>query len=166
MPNPQHETRYPSRPPRTSLIPGLGTSPNKRQQRINAQLSEFIAGWCSHGISSAKHKTPMQLWIMGMQSNAQSDLEVSKEMYGEHFEDYGVDYHGPLPEEEYDGLVEENVTVPEVQFNLNDETLQLLKDSVNPLPTCYSQMPVADHLKILKMEIALADQLLLAALAD
>lgn len=50
--------------------------------RINAQLSEFIAGWCSHGISSAKHKTPMQLWIMGMQSNAQSDLEVSKEMYG------------------------------------------------------------------------------------
>ena len=50
--------------------------------RINAQLSEFVDGWCTHKLSSAKHKTPIQLWIMGMQRNAQSDLEVSKEMYG------------------------------------------------------------------------------------
>jgi hypothetical protein len=50
--------------------------------RINAALSEFIDGWCSHGLSSAKNKTPKQLWIMGMQRNAQSELQVSREMYG------------------------------------------------------------------------------------
>ena len=50
--------------------------------RINMALSEFVDAWCSHGLSSAKNKTPTQLWIMGMQNNAQSDLTVSKEMYG------------------------------------------------------------------------------------
>lgn len=50
--------------------------------RINAALSEFVQAWCCHSLSSAHGKTPQQLWIMGMQSNAQSDSEISKEMYG------------------------------------------------------------------------------------
>lgn len=50
--------------------------------RINEELSEFVNGWCSHGISSARNKTPLQLWIMGMQTNALSELQVTKEMFG------------------------------------------------------------------------------------
>lgn len=50
--------------------------------RINANLAEFIEGWCAHGISSANSRTPTQLWIMGMQNNAHSESTVTKELYG------------------------------------------------------------------------------------
>lgn len=50
--------------------------------RNNAALSDFVEGWCSHSLSSVKGKIPRQLWTLGMQTNAQSDLEISKEMYG------------------------------------------------------------------------------------
>ena len=50
-------------------------------------------------------------------------------------EDYGIDWEGPLPDEEYDGPLSSNddlVEVP-VTFSLPREKLELLKEAIDPL---------------------------------
>ena len=51
--------------------------------RINRDLDSFVAAWNRHGISSAGNQTPLQLWMMGMNSVAYSDLLVAQEIFDE-----------------------------------------------------------------------------------
>lgn len=108
--------------------------------RINNALENFVAAWNRHGISSAGNRTPMQLWLMGMNSVAHSNLRVAQETF-EQYETYGIDWNGPLPRGEWNGHVTENerVEVPEVNFTPSQQDLDRLKAVVNPMDhsDCY-----------------------------
>jgi hypothetical protein len=49
---------------------------------INYSMNMFINAWCSHPLRSAHSRTPMQLWIEGMLTNASSGRVVTDELYG------------------------------------------------------------------------------------
>lgn len=51
--------------------------------RINNALDKFVAAWNCHGVSTAGNRTPVQLWMLGMNSVAQSNLTVAKETFAE-----------------------------------------------------------------------------------
>ena len=51
--------------------------------RINRDLQHFVAAWNNHGISSAGNYTPLQLWMLGMNSVAHSSLPVAQETFNE-----------------------------------------------------------------------------------
>lgn len=80
--------------------------------RINAVLDIFQNTWNNHKIRTEKNKTPLQLFIMGMQCVSQIDHELSCE-YFEHFDDvtamgYGIDSEVTVGTEDQ----EVNLTVP------------------------------------------------------
>lgn len=105
--------------------------------RINRDLDSFVAAWNRHGISSAGNQTPLQLWMMGMNSVAYSDLLVAQEIFDEN-STYGIDWDGPSPQEEWDGPLD-GVDVPSIPCPLQEVDLQRLKISINPLAEsdCY-----------------------------
>ena len=53
----------------------------------------------------------------------------------ENCEDYGINWEGPLPDEEYDGPLSSNDDLVEVlaMFSLPREKLELLKEAIDPL---------------------------------
>jgi len=58
--------------------------------RINADLVKFSEGWNNHPISSAKNKTPNQLWILGAINYIPEQEDCVDDLYG-------VDFGGPIP---------------------------------------------------------------------
>ena len=42
---------------------------------INQSLRCFVEGWCHHKIRTANNRTPLQLWISGSMTRAESELE-------------------------------------------------------------------------------------------
>lgn len=49
---------------------------------INFSMKLFVDAWCAHPMRSASNRTPTQLWIGGMLSNANSGAAVTSELYG------------------------------------------------------------------------------------
>jgi hypothetical protein len=43
----------------------------------------FIDAWCAHPLRSAHNRTPTQLWIEGMLTNASSGTVATNELYGD-----------------------------------------------------------------------------------
>ena len=52
-------------------------------QYINYSMALFIDGWCSHLLRTASNRTPNQLWIEGMLTNAASGSVVTNELCGD-----------------------------------------------------------------------------------
>lgn len=50
------------------------------QSRINRHLQLFAEGWNRKPISTARNKTPGQLWFLGLYAVAQSDYIIAQEM--------------------------------------------------------------------------------------
>lgn len=50
------------------------------QARINRHLQLFAEGWNRKPISTARNKTPGQLWFLGLYAVAQSDYIIAQEM--------------------------------------------------------------------------------------
>ena len=48
-------------------------------------------------------------------------------------DDYGIDYDGPHPSQEYDGPSNETVEVPVTEMSISQEDYQRLATSINPL---------------------------------
>ncbi len=63
---------------------------------------------------------------MTMMNSGHSAIES---LMNDNWNDYGVDDDGPLPESHSDN----NVQIPHVEFDVNDERLQHLYNAVNPL---------------------------------
>ena len=49
----------------------------------NAALEKFVSAWNHHGLSSSGSRTPLQLWMLGMNSVAHSNLTVAQELFSE-----------------------------------------------------------------------------------
>ena len=90
--------------------------------RINASLAEFISQWNHHGLRTMNHQTPLMLWQTNM-------INISEESPLVNFDEYGVDYDGPVP----DIVTNNNVLVPNSEIELTDEQLFYLESTVNPL---------------------------------
>ncbi|XP_066921422.1 uncharacterized protein [Clytia hemisphaerica] len=56
--------------------------------RINQVLLKFMSGWENHSLSSEKQRTPIQLWVIGLNSDMFEEPEQ--------LEYYGVDWEGPI----------------------------------------------------------------------
>ncbi|KAK2548483.1 hypothetical protein P5673_031264 [Acropora cervicornis] len=100
--------------------------------RYNAALEKFVSAWNHHGLSSSGSRTPLQLWMLGMNSVAHSNLTVAQELFSE-IEAYGIDWYGPLPCNQWDGAEMEGMEVPLVNCTLNELDYEQLKASINPL---------------------------------
>ena len=50
---------------------------------INYSMKLFIDAWCLHPLRSENNRTPTQLWIEGMLTNACSGTLVTDELYGD-----------------------------------------------------------------------------------
>lgn len=58
---------------------------------INQMLSNFTSSWLNHKIRTARNRTPLQLFIMGMQQVA-NENDVLPSEYFEHLHEVGVKY--------------------------------------------------------------------------
>ncbi|XP_022780497.1 uncharacterized protein LOC111321794 [Stylophora pistillata] len=102
--------------------------------RCNAALQNFShkSAWNHHGVSSSGSHTPLQLWMLGINSVAHSNLTVAQKLFSE-IEAYEIDWNGPLPCNQWDGAKMEGGEVPPVNCSLNEVDYEQLKVSKNPM---------------------------------
>ncbi|XP_063790453.1 uncharacterized protein LOC135036815 isoform X1 [Pseudophryne corroboree] len=71
-------------------------------RRINHAVTEFVAQWNNHLMSTERYHSPMQLWTAGMLHNPMFDTEVN-------IDEYGIDNYGSTATIETNN----NVVVPD-----------------------------------------------------
>lgn len=134
--------------------------------RINHHLDTWKGGYIRHQIRTAGHRTPMQLYILGLLGLRGSSRTIAREVYSnkcrqtsnvktaknfscyslssdtyifdlqDAWSDYGIDWDGPLPENNEDG---NEVEVPETRNPLSGEKFYELSNTIHPLRAsdCY-----------------------------
>ena len=98
--------------------------------RINNSLQSFQDGWNHHGIRTAGHKSPQQLFLEGFLRLCASGV-VSLDFFVNVNDDYGVSNDDPTPQRE-----NSSVTVPDSRIAIPTDVLQNLQNHVNPLQEC------------------------------
>ncbi|CAG2214990.1 unnamed protein product [Mytilus edulis] len=103
--------------------------------RIRAALRVFKEGWNNHRLTSAGGKSPKQLFVMGVLSQAGQghrgidDLfHHDEEITDIEIENYGIDWAGPVPE-----INNDTVSVPRISCPINDANFAQLRREINPL---------------------------------
>ncbi len=95
--------------------------------RINQSLKTFQDGWNHHGIRTARHLSPQQLFLQGVLRLHSSDLIALD--FSEHVNDsYGISSSDPPALEE-----PRSVEVPNSHLSLQASDLIRLQEEVNPL---------------------------------
>ena len=95
--------------------------------RINQALRCFQDGWNHHGIRTAQHRSPQQLFVQGSLSLHSSGL-VALDFFDPVNENYGISNDDPVPTDE-----PHSVSVPEFCFSIQANELTNLIEKVNPL---------------------------------
>ena len=88
--------------------------------RINQALNEYKEAFNHHGIRTASHWSPNQMWLNGMMNN---ENPLANNVLDENPEDmqfYGYDPDGPSPFEDSDN----DVVVPPVLIQHHSEILE------------------------------------------
>uniref|UniRef100_A0A3P8U8Y1 Integrase catalytic domain-containing protein n=1 Tax=Amphiprion percula TaxID=161767 RepID=A0A3P8U8Y1_AMPPE len=91
--------------------------------RLRADLDTFIEGWNNHSLRTEGGLTPEQLWCMGHLQ----DLDEGERL--EDLQDPGIDWESAVLQEDSNGTV----VVPEVECPLDNEALEELQRTINPL---------------------------------
>lgn len=92
--------------------------------RINESLKRFQQGWNHHGIRTARHRSPEQLFVPG----SLRLYLVAVDFFHHVNEDYGVSNNDPVPSEE-----PHQVLIPENRFSIESNEFSDLVEEVNPL---------------------------------
>ena len=95
--------------------------------RINESLKQFQEGWNNHGIRTAHHLSPKQLFVQGSLRLRTSGL-VAMDFFDRVGDHYGVSVEDPIALDEV-----ESVTVPQGRFSLPADEFSQLQSTVNPL---------------------------------
>lgn len=101
--------------------------------RIQAALGVFKEGWNNHRLGSEHGQTPMQLFVrtvlqqVGQGHRGIDDL-FSNDMLNDDVDNYGIDWNGPLPENDQEAIV-----VPQIACPISQERYRQLEETVNPL---------------------------------
>ena len=82
--------------------------------KINTCLEEFKRQWMHHGLSTENGQSPIQLYTIGVLTNANSDYSVINPILHNDFSYYGVDLDGPFPLH-----TDYQVSVPESSLQLS-----------------------------------------------
>lgn len=96
--------------------------------RINQCLTEFVAQWNNHSLSTVRGKTPIQLWHSGIIQNVNRHDCGMVDVQPDNLADYGID---DFAQADFSDL-NNNVNVPENIFHLNEQHLQQLQQQVQP----------------------------------
>ncbi|XP_053355998.1 uncharacterized protein LOC128527578 isoform X1 [Clarias gariepinus] len=91
--------------------------------RLKADFDTFVGGWNNHPLRTEGGLTPEQLWCMGHLQ----DLDEGESL--EELQDPGIDWESAVLQEVSNGTV----VVPEIECPLDEQTLQELQRTVNPL---------------------------------
>lgn len=92
---------------------------------INHSLKEFFNAWNLHPIRTEHNWSPRRIWFNSMISQSYH-LEMSEPNVN--LEDYGIDYGGPLPEEQLN-----TIEVPQTLSSLSVEHRTLFCSQINTL---------------------------------
>ena len=98
--------------------------------RINHSLQCFQDGWNHHGIRTARHLSPKQLYLQGilrLHSSGHSALDFLTRVD----DNYGVSDEDPRPEEHSN-----TINIPESHFSIGEQQLLHLQNDINPLQEC------------------------------
>lgn len=98
--------------------------------RINQALKLFQEGWNYHGIRTASHLSPQQLFLQGSLRLRLSGL-VALDFFDRVDDNYGTSLEDPVPHEEHGGIA-----VPESRFTMQATELHQLQNEINPLEEC------------------------------
>ncbi|XP_053356000.1 uncharacterized protein LOC128527578 isoform X3 [Clarias gariepinus] len=90
---------------------------------IIRDFDTFVGGWNNHPLRTEGGLTPEQLWCMGHLQ----DLDEGESL--EELQDPGIDWESAVLQEVSNGTV----VVPEIECPLDEQTLQELQRTVNPL---------------------------------
>lgn len=95
--------------------------------RINKCLEEFKKQWMHHGLSTENGLSPIQLYTMGVLSNANSDHTAITSILQNDLPYYGVDIDGPFPSD-----TDYQISIPEsAGIELSGEQQQFLNSQCN-----------------------------------
>lgn len=92
--------------------------------KINHSLSNFQRTWNNHPLRTEKNQTPLQLWTEGFYKSLESGILEATAVETED-EDDTIDPS--------DVETNNNVVVPNIQFEIQEEHQQYLIDNFNPL---------------------------------
>lgn len=92
---------------------------------INRHLNSWKDAWVHHPLRTERNKTPMQLWISGLQE-AWNSLGPEGEVFQGDYSNYGIDWQGPVPEP-----CPDYVEVPETNCPFDEEEMHLLPRTDN-----------------------------------
>lgn len=99
------------------------------EPRINQALELFRVGYNHHGIRTARHHSPHQLFVesvLQLHSSGLTALDLLDEVDAE---TYGIDY-----DVQGTGITDdEGVSVPQTRIQLSDSLMQYLKEQVDPM---------------------------------
>lgn len=95
------------------------------QPLINHSLNEFFNAWNSHPMRTEHNWSPKRIWLNSMinQGNQLESSEADLDL-----EEYGIDYGGPLPEEQLN-----TVEIPEMLPSVSAEHKALFCTQINLL---------------------------------
>ncbi|KAJ7379552.1 hypothetical protein OS493_015347 [Desmophyllum pertusum] len=98
---------------------------------INEALSKFVLSWNNHKIRTARNKTPLQMFILGMQQIAEESSIVASEYFEnlnqEDLEGYGVDPTASF-HDDIDDAMPDGVVVPLTQSPLDANSFTIFKE--------------------------------------
>ena len=99
------------------------------EPRINQALELFRVGYNHHGIHTARHHSPHQLFVEGVLQLHSSGLTALDLLDEVDAETYGIDY-----DVQGTGITDdEGVSVPQTRIQLSDSLMQYLKEQVDPM---------------------------------
>ncbi|CAB4021549.1 Hypothetical predicted protein [Paramuricea clavata] len=98
--------------------------------RINRSLIELVNVWNNHPLSTAGNRSPLQLWHSAINAMTNSDYHAIEGVFAapQDWNEYGIG-GGPPPSCDTDN----NVQVPEVNFEPTEQHIQQLQEHINPL---------------------------------
>lgn len=104
--------------------------------RIKLALDVFRNGWNNHNLTTERGRTPRQLFVRGVLENAGQghvgidDLFVDNDLRNDQdIENYGIDWMGPVPEQDDSATV----SVPRIVCPIQPIAFQQLQRDIDPL---------------------------------
>lgn len=96
---------------------------------INYHLNVFVQAWNHHPLRTERHWSPRKIWLNGMidpdRRHQTAVRDVVDDCCPDPLDDFGVDYNGPLPEEQL-----HTVDIPETESPLPQTLLEHFKSGV------------------------------------
>lgn len=114
--------------------------------RINQALDEYKEAFNNHGIRTANHWSPNQMWLNGMMNDENPLANDRLDENPQDLQFYGYDPDGPSPFDDTDN----NIVVPPVVIEHHLEVLEVFQRLLDPLRPSY-EMGIDVYVEALRL---------------